>query len=112
MVQNYQFRGERLRLFRRMMLAACLGFVPTVLSSTAGAQAAKSYEFAIVSQPLSAALLRFSSLTGIDVAFDGSLPPNLRSAGISGNLPAELALMRLLAGTGLTYRFTTATTVF
>lgn len=110
MVQNNQPGGERLRLFRRMLLAACLGFGSTVMSSTARAQAAKSYEFAIAGQPLPAALLRFSSLTGIDVAFDGSLP-NLRSIGITGNLPAEGALMRLLTGTGLTYRFTTATTV-
>lgn len=94
-----------------MLLAACASFTPGVMSTGAGAQTAKGYEFAISGQPLSAALVRFSSVTGIDVAFDGPLPPNLRSVGTAGNLSAEGALRRLLAGTGLTYRFTTANTV-
>ncbi|WP_247645332.1 TonB-dependent siderophore receptor [Agrobacterium tumefaciens] len=81
------------------------------MSTGAVAQTAKSYEFAISGQPLSAALVRFSSVTGIDVAFDGPLPANLRSVGTAGNLSAEGALRRLLAGTGLTFRFTTANTV-
>ncbi|QDG94332.1 TonB-dependent siderophore receptor (plasmid) [Rhizobium sp. NIBRBAC000502774] len=94
-----------------MLLAACASFTTIVLSTGAVAQTAKSYEFAISGQPLSAALVRFSSVTGIDVAFDGPLPANLRSVGTAGNLSAEGALRRLLAGTGLTFRFTTANTV-
>ncbi|MBO9112289.1 TonB-dependent siderophore receptor [Agrobacterium sp. S2/73] len=94
-----------------MLLAACASFTTVVLSTGAVAQTAKSYEFAISGQPLSAALVRFSSVTGIDVAFDGPLPANLRSVGTAGNLSAEGALRRLLAGTGLTFRFTTANTV-
>lgn len=100
-----------MRLYRIMLLAACAGFTTVVLSTGAVAQTAKSYEFAISGQPLSAALVRFSSVTGIDVAFDGPLPANLRSVGTAGNLSAEGALRRLLAGTGLTFRFTTANTV-
>ncbi|KAA3523571.1 TonB-dependent siderophore receptor [Agrobacterium tumefaciens] len=94
-----------------MLLAACASFTTVVLSTGAVAQTAKSYEFSISGQPLSAALVRFSSVTGIDVAFDGPLPANLRSVGTAGNLSAEGALRRLLAGTGLTFRFTTANTV-
>ncbi|TRA88351.1 TonB-dependent siderophore receptor [Rhizobium rhizogenes] len=94
-----------------MLLAACASFTTVVLSTGAVAQTAKSYEFAISGQSLSAALVRFSSVTGIDVAFDGPLPANLRSVGTAGNLSAEGALRRLLAGTGLTFRFTTANTV-
>lgn len=100
-----------MRLYRIMLLAACASFTTIVLSTGAVAQTAKSYEFAISGQPLSAALVRFSSVTGIDVAFDGPLPANLRSVGTAGNLSAEGALRRLLAGTGLTFRFTTANTV-
>lgn len=100
-----------MRLYRIMLLAACASFTTVVLSTGAVAQTAKSYEFAISGQPLSAALVRFSSVTGIDVAFDGPLPANLRSVGTAGNLSAEGALRRLLAGTGLTFRFTTANTV-
>jgi iron complex outermembrane receptor protein len=103
--------GNRFSLFRRMLLAACVVFTPLTLSAAAEAQSAKSYSFVISGQSLSAALVRYSSVTGIDVAFDGPLPPNLRTGGVSGNLGAEAALTRLLAGTGLSYRFTTATTV-
>lgn len=94
-----------------MLLAACVGLTPVVLSTGAEAQASKSYQFTIAGQSLSAALVRYSAITGIDVAFDGPLPANLRTSGLSGNLPADAGLSRLLAGTGLTYRFTTATTV-
>lgn len=100
-----------MRLYRIMLLAACASFTTVVLSTGSVAQTAKSYEFSISGQPLSAALVRFSSVTGIDVAFDGPLPANLRSVGTAGNLSAEGALRRLLAGTGLTFRFTTANTV-
>ena len=111
MTQKNQAGGFRMRLYRIMLLAACASFTTVVLSTGAVAQTAKSYEFAISGQSLSAALVRFSSVTGIDVAFDGPLPANLRSVGTAGNLSAEGALRRLLAGTGLTFRFTTANTV-
>jgi iron complex outermembrane receptor protein len=110
-VNNNQIGGDRLGVFRRILLAACVGFTPLALSTEVTAQGAKSYAFAISEQSVSAALVRYSSVTGIDVAFDGPLPPNLRTAGLTGSLTAENALTRLLAGTGLTYRFTTATTV-
>lgn len=109
MTEN-QIGGSRLRLLCSVLLVACGGFAPLSISTDAVAESGKSYAFTISGQPLSAALVRYSSVTGIDVAFDGNLPANLRTSGISGNLPAEAALSRLLAGTGLTYRFTTPTT--
>ncbi|MBZ5762116.1 TonB-dependent siderophore receptor [Rhizobium sp. VS19-DR104.2] len=109
MTEN-QIGGSRLRLLCSVLLVACVGFAPLSISTNAVAESGKSYAFTISGQPLSAALVRYSSVTGIDVAFDGNLPANLRTSGISGNLPAEAALSRLLAGTGLTYRFTTPTT--
>jgi iron complex outermembrane receptor protein len=94
-VKNNQIGGDRLRVFRRMLLAACVGFAPLAISTEVVAQGAKSYVFAISEQSVSAALVRYSSVTGIDVAFDGPLPPNLRTAGFTGNLTAENALTRL-----------------
>lgn len=91
-------------------MVACTGFAPLATSINAAAQSSGSFDFSIGSQSLSAALVRYSSVTGIDIAFDGPLPANLRTTGINGNLAAPAALSRLLAGTGLTYRFTTATT--
>jgi iron complex outermembrane receptor protein len=108
--QSHINRGQ-IKLLRNILLTACVSFSPFVLPASADAQASRNYEFAIASQPLSSGLVRYSSITGIDVAFDGSLPSNLRTTGLNGNLSAEAALSRLLARTGLTYRFTTATTV-
>ncbi|MEB2847831.1 TonB-dependent siderophore receptor [Endobacterium cereale] len=111
MVKHSQINRGHLERLRGVLLTACVGFAPFVLPTSAEAQAGRNYTFAITSQPLSSALVRYSSITGIDVAFDGRLPSNLRTTGLNGNLAAEDGLSRLLAGTGLTYRFTTATTV-
>lgn len=111
MTQKNHVGDGRMRLYSIMLLAACASLSPVATSTIAGAQTSKSYEFAISGQPLSAALVRFSTVTGIDVAFDGPLPTDLRTVGIAGTISAEGALKHLLAGTRLTYRFTTANTV-
>lgn len=101
-----------MKMVRRIFLAASVSIIPLLASVSAQAQAvAKSYRFAIPGQSLSAALVRFSSVTGIDVVFDGALPANLRTKGISGDLPAEAGISGLLAGSGLSYRFTGPSTV-
>jgi iron complex outermembrane receptor protein len=109
-VKKTEIGDDRLRLFRTVLMVGCVGFSTFVVTATAEAQSARSYEFSVSEQSLSTALVRYSSVTGIDVAFDGPLPPNLRTRGIRGNLGAEAALTQLLVGTGLTYRFTTQTT--
>jgi iron complex outermembrane receptor protein len=72
---------------------------------------AASYDFAIPSQPLAGAISAFSRITGIDVVGDGGIERGMRSPGVSGNLTTHQALTRLLAGTGLSYRFTNPSTV-
>ncbi|MBS0221419.1 MAG: TonB-dependent siderophore receptor [Proteobacteria bacterium] len=67
--------------------------------------------FDIGPQPLASALLRFSEATGIQLFFDATLARNVSSPGARGTLSPQDALTRLLAGTGLSYRFTNATTV-
>ncbi len=112
-VLNY-FASDRrsvLGLARGALLATCVVFCPFAAVTTLHAQTAKSYQFSIPGQSLSAALVRYSSITGVDVVFDGALPGNLRTAGLSGDMPAEAGLSRLLAGTGLSYRFSSANSV-
>ncbi len=75
------------------------------------AQVADQGKFDIAEQPLIPALLAFSDMTGIQLIFDSTLARDLTSPGLSGSFPPEQALRRLLAGTGLTYRFTDPTTV-
>lgn len=103
---------SELKAARQALLAACVSFFPLTAATTLSAQTAgKSYQFSIPGQSLSAALVRYSSITGVDVVFDGALPGNLRTSGLSGDMPAEAGLSRLLAGTGLSYRFSSANTV-
>jgi len=68
-------------------------------------------QFDIKSQSLTGALVAFSNVTGIQFFFDSSVARNLQSPGVTGVMTTAEALPLLLAGTGMTYRFTNATTV-
>lgn len=77
-----------------------------VFASAAQAQeASRVRNFSIPAQNIAAALVRYSSFTGINVVYDGSLPASTRSKTVSGRLSDQQALERLLSGSGLTYRF-------
>jgi iron complex outermembrane receptor protein len=67
--------------------------------------------FDIPAQPLSQALMRFAEATGLQLFFDAKLARALQSPGVRGTYTPESALIRLLDGTGLAYRFTNPTTV-
>jgi TonB-dependent siderophore receptor len=72
---------------------------------------AATVAFDIPAQPLIPALVAFSDVTGLQLFFDSALARDLASPGVSGSMAPEAALRRLLAGTGMTYRFTNANTV-
>lgn len=78
--------------------AAETGAAPTQLASQGG------YSFAIARQPLVEALNAFSAVSGWQVGLSSDLAAGVQSPGVNGRLPAEQALQRLLAGTGLEYR--------
>ena len=67
--------------------------------------------FNIPPQDLNGAILSFAEKAGIKVFYDVSKVQGLRSGGVSGNLTPQDALGRILAGTGLTYSFTSASAV-
>ncbi len=75
------------------------------------AQAEPTQRFAIGPQPLPSALDRFSEQTGISFAYITSQLEGVPSPGVSGELAPRQALIRLLAGTGVTFQFTSADTV-
>jgi len=75
------------------------------------AQAEQTRSFAIEAQPLASALARFSEQTGISFAYSTEQVEGIESSGATGELTAEEALQRLLAGTGLEYRFKESGTV-
>jgi iron complex outermembrane receptor protein len=111
LIINSHLPGMSAGSFRKLLLAtACL--IPLFQAMSAAAQVpASSYKFSIPAQPLSSALVRFSSVTGIDVLFNGTLPAGARTQGLSGSASPEEALGRLLAGSGLSWRFQGTSTV-
>lgn len=75
------------------------------------AAGSRVFTFNIPAQPMTDALVRFGMQTGIDLVFDSAIAAQRQSPGVQGALDAEEALRRLLAGTGVTYRFTAPATV-
>ncbi|MCR4523280.1 MULTISPECIES: TonB-dependent receptor [Bosea] len=100
------------RLVRQARLAAALcgtALAAGIVSLPAMAQSARTLD--IPAQPVSSALIAFSRQTGIAVVAPASATAGKRSAAVNGALSSEAALSRLLAGTGLNFRFTSATSV-
>ena len=110
--------GVRTALVAVALVAAGIGpaaaqGVPSQIVSPdpSTAQASATQAFDIPPQPLGTALVRFSEATGIQLFFDATIARGLQSPGVSGSMTRQDALGRLLAGSGLVYRFTNATTV-
>jgi len=62
--------------------------------------------FSIPAQSLSSALTSFADAANLRLLFPSEMVAGLSSPGVEGTMPADHALGRLLAGTGLVYRFT------
>ncbi|WP_244517949.1 TonB-dependent siderophore receptor [Ancylobacter rudongensis] len=62
--------------------------------------------FDIPAQDLNRGVLKFAQRAGVQVFYDTAKLEGRRSSAVSGTLTAQEALSRLLAGTGLVYRFT------
>jgi TonB-dependent siderophore receptor len=104
------------RLMNRFAVALCYGalssFVPSALAyAQAPTSAGEIHKYDIPAGPLGAALSRFADESGLSLAYPGSLPEGLNTRGVGGEYSAVSALGRLLAGTGLVYRFTGKGTV-
>lgn len=67
--------------------------------------------FDIPAQPLSSALTAFARQSGIKLAYPASLAVGKSAPALRGPLARQEALRRLLAGSGLSYRFTSTNAV-
>jgi len=97
-----------------VLFSLCLGQAGTSLyaqEEISPEQQAVAIDFNIGAQPLGAALNAFAKATGWQVSFQTELAADVRSSGVNGNQTPEAALRALLAGTGLTYRVTSANAV-
>jgi len=86
-------------------LAVAQSFAP------AGVSNSRAITFAIPPQPLSSAIVAFSRAAGVSVGFDGAVPREVSTNGVSGAMTPNAALNRLLAGTGLSARFNSASSI-
>lgn len=75
------------------------------------AQATRTATFNIPAQPLLQALTDFGRQAGLQIAIDSALGAGKTSPGVSGTMTADQALRQLLAGSGLSYQFTSINAV-
>ena len=83
-----------------LMIAAALA------QQDAAAQLRLEHNFDIPAQPLTDALIVFARQSGLQVSVDGALVRDLQAPAITGAMPTQEALIRLLAGSGLVARRT------
>jgi iron complex outermembrane receptor protein len=103
------------KLLGSTSLAVLLLSLPPASAQPSPAPAAgalqRSITFAIPPQPLSSGIVTFSRAAGVDLVFDGAVPSGARTSGVSGTLTVREGVNRLLAGTGLSARFSGSRTV-
>lgn len=94
-----------------LILCGQLSAAAAQQSSSPGFNGSRTVSFAIPPQSLSSAIVAFSRAAGVSVAFDGAVPNDVRTKGVSGTMSPQAALDRLLGGTGLSARFNGASRV-
>lgn len=94
--------------YHRLGLAGLAALAILCGGGAAPAKDLESRRFDVVAQPLDQALAAFSVSTGLQMLYDSSLAAGRQSSPVSGQMQPREALALMLAGTGLTARFTTA----
>lgn len=96
-----------------LVASLAIGMAPQVFAQEPPleAQASRTAVFDIAAQPLAQALTAFGRQSGMQIAVDTAAVTGKTSAGVSGSMTAEQALRQLLAGSGLTYQFTSGNAV-
>lgn len=103
----------------RMLAAAAVGVLTSVAvavaapaAEAAAPQAAsQTVRFNVPPGPLANGLARYADASGVQLLYSTELADGLRTQGVRGSFTREEALNRLLAGTGLTFRFVDERTV-
>jgi iron complex outermembrane receptor protein len=93
---------------RRVVSAAILAAVMGQPTKAASEQAIR---VDIAPQTLDGALNQLAEAAGLELSYPGALSAGIKSPGLAGHYTADQALGKLLAGTGLAYRYTGAKTI-
>jgi hemoglobin/transferrin/lactoferrin receptor protein len=91
--------------------STCVFALSLATSGAAQAQTTRQTAFNIPAGSLSGALAAFGKQAGLQVTYLPELASAKRSTGVSGTMTSEQALTRLLTGSGISYRFTSGSTV-
>lgn len=94
-----------------LALATAFVVLPNAAGAQAPATAPAAFDLNIPAGPLENALVRFADATGIQLVYSAEMARGRRSTGVSARMSAADGLSRLLATTGLTWRFVDARTV-
>jgi len=100
--------------FLKALLVASTALIPLAHGAVAQAQTAtqgSTMSFNIPAQPLTAALTAFARQTGLKIAYPAALTAGKSAPALRGSYSNAEALGHLLAGSGLSYRFTGASAV-
>lgn len=106
-----QATGKNGRRVRMLLLAGTMlmfGGMPSAYAQATAASPAAMRQISVPAGPLTAALNQLASQTGLQILFDARLANGKTSRGANGRLTASEALTAVLAGTGLSGRFTGA----
>jgi iron complex outermembrane receptor protein len=113
----YHISRRRKTALLSTSLALVLSFHPAIAEDTGPANAAsdvaqvQSFSFNLAPQDLASALTQFGAVTGLRVIYTIDLPADYRTPQLTGSFTAEVALQRLLDGSGFTYQFANPTTI-
>lgn len=91
--------------------AMCIAATPAVAQVGANRTEVASASFDVPAGALNVAIVRFGRQSGLQFSVDSKLTNGKRTAGLKGHYSAEDALRALLAGSGLTFRYTGPRTV-
>lgn len=86
--------------------SATLVLLTIMQAKSAIAEPSQKQNFNIPAQALSSALLQFSENTGVKTLFSSDVARDIKTPGLSGSYTPQQALDKLLANTGVAYRFT------
>ena len=92
----------------RCTLFLSIALALQVTATATAAEPTRPAADAIASQPLDMALNALSRQTGLQFVYNAQVAGNPRTPAVPAGLSAEAALDRLLAGTGLRYRYLNA----
>ncbi|MCK9919308.1 TonB-dependent siderophore receptor [Microbacteriaceae bacterium K1510] len=94
-----------------LLVIVCAAVLFGSVAPAVGQTTTQSRAFNIPPQPLASALRQLAAESGLQIAFTTDDVGNLQSKGVQGSMSARQALSRLLAGTGVSFRFTGQNTV-